>query len=146
MRCASAATLATADLHSWKRKKKKSDHDELLNICRFILTHHLFAKHPLTIIDGWRLVWLINLLRRHRINYRHIISNWCNIKIMCVRVLLEWGAGARLNTAVSLCLLVWPLQDSPMLIGLQLEELYYDLYDFITDLVLGDLQLVMCCE
>lgn len=65
---------------------------------------------------------------------------------MCVGVLLERGAGARLNAAVSLCLLVCPLQDSPMLIGLQLEELYYDLYDFITDLVLGDLQLVMCCE
>lgn len=33
-----------------------------------------------------------------------------------------------------------------MLIGLQLEEFYYALYDFITDLVLSDLQLVMCCK
>lgn len=33
-----------------------------------------------------------------------------------------------------------------MLIGLQLEELYYARYDFGTDLVLVDLQLAACCQ
>lgn len=33
-----------------------------------------------------------------------------------------------------------------MLIGLQLEELYWALYDFRTDLVLGDSQLVTSWE
>lgn len=79
---ASAATSATgefciAEIRKRKEKEKESDRDELLNKCRFILAHHLFAKHPL--YNYWWLTWLINLLGRHRINYRHIISNWCSV-------------------------------------------------------------------
>lgn len=51
MHRASVATLATVEFAQLKEEGKKSDPDELLNIGRFILAHHLFAKHPLTIID-----------------------------------------------------------------------------------------------
>lgn len=62
--------------------------------------------------------------------------------MISVRILLQLGV----NAAVSLCLPLLPpppCNSVPMLIGLQLEELYYALYDFITDLVPVDLQLAV---